>query len=75
MNLVVIPFAPFVEFFPNEWVSVVDIVVHKIIIIAFFGIDHFFPTIAEIVDDLVNSFFLTFRIIYARKAGEIPFEV
>ena len=75
MNLAVIPFSPFVEFFAHEWVSVVDIVVHQIIIIPFFSIDHFFPTITEIVDDLVNSFFLTFRIIYARKAGKIPFEV
>ena len=73
--LLVVPSRPVVQLFAYKRISVFDVVVHQIVVIAFFIINNLVPAFAEIIKNLINPRIQTFRIIYTCEAGEIPLEV
>ncbi len=75
VGLIKIPFRPFVEFFPYKRISVLNVVIHQVIVIAFLIMDHFFPVVSVFRQDLINVRFHPFSIIYSAEAGKVPFEI
>src|SRR5690606_19440881 len=70
--LVMVPFSPMIKLGANERVPVLNIIVHKEVVVTQFIGNNIFPAVSMIMDDLVNSRFLPLRIIHAGETLEIP---
>ena len=75
-DLIIIPFAPVIQFFAHFDITVINIAEHQIIVVSHLITNHILPSLAMTVHDAINDVLgLAFGIIHTRKTGVIPFKI